>query len=94
MTSELAHFLAQALGGGIVIAYLLQRKSRRIDYLRSIAGARDLWDRRCGACGRKIRDRASLVVAKPLGGGMHETVFHLGSPRYCDIRRDEETPDA
>lgn len=94
MTSNLAQFLGQALGAGVVVSILLQRKSRRIAYLRAVAGARDLWDRRCGTCGRKIRDRPSLVVTEPRGGGMHETVFHLGPPRYCDIRSDKETPDA
>lgn len=85
MTSDLAQFLGQVLVTGTVVAMLLQRKSRRIAYLKTVAGARDLWDRRCGACGRKIRDWPSLVVAEPRGGGMHETVFHSGSSRHCDV---------
>lgn len=94
MSSELAHFLAQSLGGGIIIALLLHCKDRRIAYLRAVAGDRDLWNRRCGTCGRKIQDRPSLVVSEPRGGGMHETVFHLGSPRHCELasRTQQETP--
>lgn len=85
MTSELVQFLGNLFIGGIVVALLLHRKDRRIAYLRAVAGDRDLWNRKCGTCGRKMRDSHSLVVSEPRGGGVHETVFHVGNKRACDM---------
>ncbi|MFC9821411.1 hypothetical protein ACFWG6_31025 [Streptomyces erythrochromogenes] len=100
MTSELATLLAQTLIGGTVIAALLQRKQRRIDYLRPLAGDRDLWNVRCNVCLKPMRDKGSVTDTTTSADGSASTSVSYHMNRCADIARNrrvdplKETPDA
>ncbi|KOU17043.1 hypothetical protein [Streptomyces sp. WM6349] len=94
MTSELAAFLVNVFVGGSVIAYLLQRKQRRIDYLRPLAGDRDLWNIPCDVCLKPMRDKGSVTDTTTSADGSTSTSisYHMGACSEVVRKRRAKDP--
>lgn len=80
--------------------WIIHRQNRYIAYLEALAAGRNLWNVRCSACMRRLRDAAvtSYADAGPRPGAEITSHFH-SAPRPCaGIGRNRlnrrETPNA